>query len=159
MARKAFWQDTIIDEATPSTAQDITSLMGPMTQQDRRDITLVRTIISLDLVPPTAVSDGFMIHAMGIGVVSQEAFAATVVPDPNVQEDRPARGWVWRDQRTVVGAASMASYSPTHVMADIRGSRKLDDGELVLIMNANTIDGTAFIVKTSGLIRVVFLHA
>ena len=124
---------------------------------ESRGLTATRMIMSMSLIPPTAVSDGFMNMHIGVGVVGQDAFAAAAVPDADVAADRPPRGWLYRDQRVVAGAAGMSSHAPVHVMADVRGSRRVDDGELILIMDSVAIDGTAFAVRAVGLVRVVFL--
>ena len=132
--------------------------MGALDGAAREGLTVVRTIVSLSMVPPFAASDGNMQSDIGIGVVSQEGFVSSVVPDPNVALDRPPRGWVYRDHRVVVGAASMVTYTALYVMADIRGARKVDNGELVFIQTADDLDGTTFSVRTVGLIRCVFLY-
>ena len=157
MVRKASWFDTIPAVAPASGAQSIISLMGGVLPLDSRGYTLTRTIVDVNLAPPTAVSDGQQIVSMGIGLVSQEAFVAGVVPDPNVALDRPARGWVWRTQVIVAGAASMVSHVPWTIRADLRGMRRVDDGELVLIVNNDALDGTSFAVFVRGIVRCAFL--
>ena len=82
---------------------------------------------------------------------------AQVVPDPNVGAERPARGWVWRTQVIVAGAASMVFHVPWTIRADLRSMRKVDDGELVLIINNEALDGTAFAVFVRGVVRCAFL--
>ena len=158
MARRALWTDTLVAETGAAGSQDVVSLMGPLDGAARQGLTVVRTIISLQFIPPAAVSDGHMHINMGIGVVSQEGFVSSVVPDPNVATDRPPRGWLWRDHRVVAGAAAMVSYSVATLSSDVRGARKVDDGELVLVLNVDDIDGTTFAVSTFGLIRCVLLY-
>ena len=158
MARRALWADTIVSLSTAAAGQDVVSLMGGLAPVDTAGLTVVRTILSVTLVAPSSVSDGVMQVSVGVGVVAQEAFIAGVVPDPDVVLDRPARGWLYRDLRVVVGAASMAPYDPVHIMADVRGARKIDNGELVFIVDVTDVDGTTFSVRTLGLIRCVFLH-
>ena len=157
MARRAVWIDTRVATSTGSAAQEILSLMVSATGLASQGLTLTRTIVSMSFFAPTAVSDGIATVDMGIGVVSREAFVASVVPDPDLATDRPPRGWVYRDQRTVLAAASMSTGLAVHVMADVRGARRVDDGELVLILDVNAVDGTAFDIVTRGLIRCVFL--
>ena len=158
MARRAVWTDTRLSETTPSANQDVVSLMGTLDGAAREGLTVVRTIISIDLVPPTAVSDGQTICDMGIGVVSQEGFVSSVVPDPNIAGDRPPRGWLWRDARVVRAAATKTDSPATHIMADVRGARKVDNGELVFIINQTVIDGMSFDIFSRGIIRCVFFY-
>ena len=58
MARKATWLDTIPAVAPASGSQSIVSLMGSVTNLDSRGWTLTRTIVDINLAPPTVVSDG-----------------------------------------------------------------------------------------------------
>ncbi len=158
MARKAQWVDTLVGALTADGGQTITSLLGGMGTVDSRGLTLARTIVSFSVHGPAAVaSDAFQIASLGIGVVSQEGFAANVVPDPNLASDRPPRGWVWRDRLSVPGAASQSSTGVQRVKADVRGMRKVDDGELVLITNNDNLDGVPFSLHIRGIIRCVFL--
>ena len=158
MARKAQWIDTNVDETIGAGGQETQSLMGSFSVAEASGFTAVRTIIELTFLPPTAVSDGYQSCEFGIGVMSQEAVVGGVFPDPDTPTDRPARGWLYRGAVAVAGAASMSSHAPVHVSKDIRGSRKVDNGELMAIFDNNVIDGTFFSITVVGLIRVVFLY-
>ena len=157
MARRADWQDTFIGLDVASGAQSITSLMGNQAAPDQRGVTVVRSIFRFHLIPPTAASDGYTAITCGIGVVSQEGFAAGVVPDPQVMTDRPPRGWLFREMAVVTAAASMVTGRSQEMMGDLRGKRKVDNGELVVIFNSDHIGGTAFTVTLRGIVRTVFL--
>ena len=157
MARRADWADSEVNSVVASGAQLVGSLMGGISTEGSRGMTVVRTILTLSIIPPVAVSDGHQRMSMGIGVISQEGFGAGVVPDANSVLDRPPRGWLWREQLVCVGAASMVSHAPAVFRADIRGKRKVDNGELVIIIDNDPIDGTAFGVRVVGMIRIVFL--
>jgi len=157
MARKAQWIDTLALSNIVDGGQALTSMMGGMGTVDSRGLTTSRIIVDLSLSAPVAVSDGLQTVSLGIAVVSQEAFNASVVPDPNLGADRPPRGWLWRTQVVVAGAASMSSAQPLRLMADIRGMRKVDDGELILITNNDSNDGTTFTVRLRGILRTIFL--
>ncbi len=157
MARKAQWVDTLMDAPVTTGGQLAFTLMGGMAPVDSRGLTATRTIVGLSLVPPTAVSDGVQIVSLGIGVFSQEAFVAGIFPDPNDSNDRPPRGWLWRDRIAVPGAASMVGGQLIRLSSDVRGMRKVDDGELALIVNNDAGDGTTFSVQVIGIVRIVFL--
>jgi len=157
MARTAQWVDTLVDFSVVSAGQGSASLMGGMTIIQSRGLTATRVILALNLIPPTSVSDGYQNVDFGIGVVAQEAFGSNILPDSDEATNRSPRGWLYRSQRVVAGAASMVSHAPVFVGADVRGKRKVDDGELLFIVDSNPIDGTAFTVQCVGLVRVVFL--
>jgi len=158
MARRALWVDTIFNSSVASAGQVRQSLMGGLSQIDSAGMTVVRTILNVTFLPPVAVSDGYQRVNFGIGVIDQNALAANAVPDPNAQADRPPRGWIIRGQRIILGAAAMVSGTPMFVMEDVRGSRKIDDGELTFIVDNDAQGGSAFTVTAVGLIRCVFLH-
>ena len=157
MARKATWIDTIVSFTVANGAQQLVSLMGGMTPVDSRGFTLTRTIIEVSFAPPTAVSDGYQVASYGVGLVSQEAFVAGVVPDPDQAADRPARGWVYRGSMLVAGAANMTSHVPARLEKDIRSQRRVDDGEMIFIMNNGSADGTTFTMTVQGLVRTAYL--
>ena len=95
-------------------------------------LTLVRTLIQLYVMPDDIVTevDGRQKVAIGIQTVSQEAFAAAVVPDPETVDDYPERGWVYRTH--VPTSVSLLTILPaTEIKADIRSQRKIDDSELI----------------------------
>ena len=95
MARRALWTDTRVSEAIVNAGQARVSLMSDLDSRDSEGMTAVRTILELSVTPPPAVSDGYMRLDLGVGVVSQEAFLAGIVPDPDVVLDRPPRGWLY----------------------------------------------------------------
>lgn len=157
MARRTFWIDTRISQTVASGAQQRDSLMGSLVPAETLGMTTVRQIVDLSMVPPTAASDGQQSMFFAIGVVSQEAFISGTLPDPDSAADRPPRGWLYRGARIIRAAAAMTTSSPVHVFADMRGSRRVDDGELLMIFNNNALDGTAFSVLVEGMVRTVFL--
>ena len=157
MARATDWIDTLIDTSVAGGAQSLTSLMTGVVPVNVRRQTLIRTILMLELFSATiAGAWGTEVLDIGIGITSQEAFAASVVADPNVANDQPSRGWIYRTRRVVAqnGIGGSVIYT---LHADIRASRKLDDGECFIVMNATDNRGTAFSVVVVGLIRQLWL--
>ncbi len=157
-ARRATdWIDTVFRSDTASGAQSLFSLMTGVAPVNVRRQTLVRTLITMDLFSTTVAGAwGTQSVDIGIGITSQEAFAAGVVADPNVSGDQPSRGWIYRTRR-MVAQNSIGSPVLFHLNADIRASRKLDDGECYFVLN-NTVDlGTAFTVGVGGIIRQLWL--
>jgi len=158
MARRASdWIDTLVNINTASGAQSLLSLMTGVAPVNVRRQTLVRTLLTLGIFS-TTVAGAWGVQAVdiGIGITSQEAFAAGVVADPNTANDQPSRGWVYRTRR-VPSQNGDATGIVTELHADIRASRKLDDGECFLVINNGTLIGTAFAVTITGIIRQLWL--
>ena len=121
-----------------------------------RGMTLIRTIISVSAFSTTVAGAwGVQTVDIGIGVASQEAFAALVLPDPSSPVDKPPRGWIWKTNRIVSqnGAGGQVAY---FIEADIRGARKVENGEVYVIVDNNFVTGTSFTVTLRGLIRTLY---
>jgi len=155
--RATDWIDTLVVAQVATGAQTLQSLMTGVAPVNVRRQTLVRTILELDLYSETVAGVwGTQIIDLGIGITSQEAFAAGVVADPVTANDQPSRGWIFRARRVVAqNAAGGPVVHPLRI--DIRASRKLDDGECFLVINNTTDLGTAFTVRAAGLIRQLWL--
>ena len=147
-------------ETTANASQDDKDLMATPSQFDKYGLTLVRTIAHIFCRPetPSAVV-GLQAVDFGIAVIEQDAYAALALPDLNFGDDQPGRGWVWRhrmwiEDHTSSGAVPQAQ----RVSVDLKSKRKINDMELVFIINNNSVTGTAFSSRTEGLIRQVFLR-
>ena len=155
------WIDTIIDEDVPSVGQNRVSLMtGVSSVQTRFDrMTLTRTIVGIDIAYTVHDSgEGSQQMSLGIGVASQEAFAAGTLPDPNSATDFPTRGWVWRAMYRVYGfAADQPAVFNARVDKDVKAQRKLENGEAYIVINNDPIEGVAGVVRVIGLIRQLWL--
>jgi len=161
MPRNPFWEDTFINEDTPSGADDLQTLVGGLSEDERRGMTVVRTLIDLWLTPTISSGVvGSMTMNLGIGVCNAQAFAAgsASLPSPSINSERPPRGWIWRAGIAIMDDATTV---PTHsrVTADVRSKRKVDAGVLYIHMDAILRTGTPFNVKTTGLIRTLYLMA
>jgi len=155
MPRPTDWIDTRLGFNTTSGAQEIQSLMGTLLPQEFRGATLIRTIISMSMYSTTTAGVwGTQEYDMAIGIASQEAFTAGVVPDPNSPTEKPARGWLWKSHRVIEQNGS-GGRVVVHVAADIRGARKIENGEIYLVVNNAALDGTPFTVRGRGLIRLL----
>ncbi len=157
MARTPFWGDALIGSSLGSGAQLVIDLLGNLSEDERRGITVVRQIIGLWMTPiPTSGVVGSMFVDVGIGVASEDAIIAGAVPDPNIGQDRPARGWLFRDRVVVVDDADNVVF-PTVIKEDSKSKRRVDSGELFLVMNNTLNSGTGFTVRVAGLIRTLYL--
>jgi len=155
--RASDWIDTLVRLDTATGAQSLLSLMTGVAPVNVRRQTLVRTLISLYLYSETVAGVwGTQIADVGIGITSQEAFAANVVSDPNSAGDQPSRGWIYRTRVLVEQNGPNAPIAKM-LQADIRAARKLDDGECFLVVNNGGDSGTAFTVIATGIVRQLWL--
>ena len=156
MPRPTDWIDTSVGVSIGNGAQGNVSLMTGVAPVNMRGMTLIRTIISLSMFSTeVAGAWGVQVISIGIGVASQEAFAAGVLPDPTTPGDKPPRGWVYRTQQSIwqngAGAPVVAQ-----INADIRGARKIENGELYIICDNNSVAGTTFGMRLQGLVRTLY---
>ncbi len=154
--RKTQWVDSLQSFALATGGKQETSLLSDLIPQDTQGMTLVRTIIRLFTFPgESSGALGAQAIDLGIGVADQEAFAAAVLPDPEVAGDEPALGWVWRD-RLVSIIPSDGDVISHMLQADIKSQRKIDDGELYFSASSTSILGTSHTLQLAGLIRCLF---
>jgi len=153
MPRQTDWVDTIFNATVLTGGQELFSLATGLAPLNLRGSTLIRTIVRLSL-SSSSVSGAWGIQQahFAIGITSQEAFAAGVVPDPATALDKPPRGWIYRSAEGV--AQNGEGTGVIHqVNADIRGARKIENGELFFVLDNVAIDGTTFTMNVVGLIR------
>ncbi len=155
------WIDTIIDSDVANSAQVLRTLMTGVTAVETRlaSMTLLRTIVGVNI--------GYSVHdsgegsqrvALGIGITSQESFAAGTVSDPSNDQEFPVRGWVWRYNCRVFGfAADQPAVFTQRIDVDLRGQRKLENGECFLAADNNAVEGTAATIRVTGLVRQLWL--
>ena len=156
MPRMTDWIDTSVGFTIATSAQTSLSLMTGVAPVNMRGMTLIRTILTLDCFSvTTAGAWGVQILSIGIGVASQEAFAAGVFPDPNTMTDKPPRGWVYRTSRCVAQNGASAPVI-MEIRADIRGARKIENGELYIVVDNDPIVGTTFTARVQGLARTLY---
>ena len=122
-------------------------------------MTLMRTIIGIDIAHLVHDSgEGSQDVTLGIGVTSQEAFAAGILPDPNQETEHPTRGWVWRYRcRTYGFAADQAAVYNHRVDKDVRSRRKLENGECYINIFNTADQGSTGTINVIGLIRQLWL--
>ena len=156
MARPTDWIDTRVNLEVPAANAASMSLMTGVAPVNMRGMTVIRTIIRVGLWSNTVAGAwGVQVLDMAIGIASQEAFAAGVLPDPSIATDKPARGWMWRTTQMVSqnGAGAPVVFT---VEADIRGARKVENGEVYLVADNEIGTGTTFQVNIKGLIRQLY---
>ncbi len=155
------WIDTRIGATVVIGTQRLDSLMtGVSATQTRFDrMTLLRTIIGIDFGRLTHDSgEGSEVVAVGIGIASQEAFAAGNVSDPNIATDFPTRGWVWRAAYRIYGfAADQPAVFNRRVDLDLRAQRKLENGEAFIVTDLFAVEGANSGMRMEGLVRQLWL--
>ena len=151
------WVDTLLAFTTADGAQTIISLLSTMDPDERRGATVTRIIGCLTVLSAVeGVVNGGMNVDYGIGVASQEAFSTGAVSDPTDPAAAPLRGWLYCC-RQATSSFTETGHADSEVrwMFDVRSQRKLDTGELFMVIEPNDFRGTAFSISTLGSIRVL----
>ena len=155
MPRPTIWIDSRIGIAPTSGGSANSSLFGALSPTELTRSTITRMLIRLEFVSETVAGAwGVQLADVGIGITSQEAFAASTLPDPSVAGDKPSRGWLYRNQ-IMVSQNGISTDMKTTVVADIRSQRKVDDGELFIIVDSTALLGTSFTMQMRGMIRTL----
>ncbi len=158
---KTFWSDTLLKDDVAITNFATRSLLSDMDKSEQRvsRITLLRTIVGFDVAASVHDSgEGSSTMDIGIGIASQEAFAAGNLPDPNTATDYPLRGWVFRARGRVFHFASTSPQVFTwRVDRDIRSRRVLDNGEPYIKFQHTLNEGAQGVLRITGLVRCLWL--
>ena len=119
--------------------------------------TVVRIVghLGITLSDPADTTVGISQLDLAIGVSAVEAFNASTVPDPNVEADVPARGWLWRERLWLSHNATVQH--PMEVRFDLRAMRKVDRGVLYLVSQSANTFGTYGGITLMGLVRSLIL--
>ena len=160
---RTIWSDTLMSNDIASGGTLHLQLTAGFSADETRlaSMTLMRTIIGMDV--GHAVHDsgqGSQLIDVGIGVTSQEAFAAGVasLPDPNTFDDFPTRGWVFRARGRVFGfAADQPAVYSWRIDRDVRSRRKLENGVAYIVFANSASEGSTGAVRVTGLIRQLYL--
>ncbi len=159
--RPRTWSDVRIAQSTAAGGSNSTVDLG--IQVNDRDVrTAVRIILDLCIFPDdrNAAVDGVAQIEVGIGVASEEAFVANVVPDPRSQAEYPALGWLYMTSKCLIfnnSSGTIEEWVFPEWHADIRANRKVDKGRLYLTWDNTTVDGAGFTVTMVGRARTLFL--
>ena len=125
-------------------------LVEDVADPEKRGCTLVRMILGFDLLPavPLVVS-GVMRATVGIGLASDDAFAAAALPEVDDQTDYPQGGWLFRGSWTVRDEAAI-SVPFVRVDRDVRAMRKIDRSSVYIRIATSLVEGSAFSVIANG---------
>ena len=158
--RHYFWVDTNHALQVASGGKSETSLMtGISSTESRMGMTLIRLLLCWDLSHLLHDSgEGTQRPAIGIGIASQEAFAAGTLPEPEDDTEFPMGGWLFKCSFRTYGFAADAPAAYSRVIErDLRAKRKLNNGELFLTLTNVPDGGTAGTVTLIGITRALWL--
>ena len=159
--RRRAWCDVLINRATSSGTQDTPiDLLVDFPATDVKTVTRLIGDIAFFPDDRNAAIDGVMQIDLGIGVGSQEAFTALVVPDPNVQAEYPTIGWLYITTRVVIfnnSSGTTERLIVPEIHFDVGANRKVDKGILYLVWNNTVADATGFTVRAVGRVRSLCL--
>ena len=156
--RGTAWEDHFVTIEIANGGSINEDLLTNTTDSERRGYTLVRQILRLDLVAdvPGGVS-GKQQVSLGIGLASDDAFAAGALPEPEAGVDFPVTGWLWRSQYIVIDELLINGLvAPIRIDEDLHAARKLDRSTLYIRAHSTVEQGTAFQVALTGLIRSLY---
>ncbi len=162
MANRTLWIDFVLSVTDIVTGgQFAVDLTTDFTSEQTRlsQLTLLRTVVGLDLAYTVHDSgEGSQTVGLGLGIESQEAFAAGTHPDPLIRGDFPTRGWIYRGVWRVFGfAAGSADVSVRRVELDLRSRRKLENGLSFLVVDNTANEGATGTVRLTGLVRQLWM--
>ena len=158
--RLTAWDDQVMVAGFTATSGggNAVLLAENVSDPEKRGCTVVRLLARLTLAPatPGAVS-GVQTLAMGILTMSDDAYTASAFADPEQDADYPVGGWLYRDVVTVRDetlASGIVAFP--EVVLDLRAQRKLDRSTLAFRVFNSALEGTAFTVRITGIIRVLY---
>jgi len=161
MPGRVVWIDSVVDSSISSGGVINVDLTVDYSNEQTRayQMTLMRTIVRLDLAAVVHdAGEGSQKMGMGFGIISQEAFGAGVLPDPQTQGDFPPRGWIYRGiWRTYSFQAGVADVHVRPVDLDLRSRRKLENGLCFMIVDNLPVEGTATSMRVTGIVRQLWL--
>jgi len=163
MARENVWFDTVLnDTSLAASAQEQVQLLPPNFDQfeQYKGMTLIRVLGKITITPVTPSGAlGTQLVSAGIGIIGVEALTAggAAVPSPEVADERPSTGWMWREQIVSQDAAGdPASMTWPQFDFDIRTGRKLMYGIPTWVISNFDVVGTSFAVRYVGIVRALF---
>ena len=161
--RRSLWVDTVLTLNVGTGTTVYQDLMGTLLENETRlsRLTLVRTIVGVDIALTVHdAGEGSQLGAMGILGISREAALAGVasLPHPQIAADFPTLPWVIRTRHRVFGfAADQPMAHHQRIDLDIRAQRKVDNGEIGLVVANDAFEGVATAISFTGIIRCLFL--
>ena len=153
--RNLNWEDTFVNDDTAVGSQSIVKLMPLLSSDEIRGHTITRMIAEISLYSTSiAGAYGAVLADLAIGVGSEESVNAGIIPDPDVADDEPMTGWLWRT-RCVVAQNGTGMDPVKRCLFDVRSQRKMDGARAYLAINVTANLGTSFTVRMDGIVRTL----
>jgi len=127
-----------------STTAAILGSGAVLATESKVTILRVRGMITVRLITATSIGDGFH-FAIGLGIVSSDAFGVGVTAVPNPIADAQWDGWMWHqfgDVHQITGAEADGSNAVSNIMripVDTKAMRKFGDNE-TLMFNMEVVE-------------------
>ena len=158
-ARRTAWDDELVNTVVVNGGTTVAiRLMNNVADAEKRGCTVVRMIMGVDLLaePPGVVSSTQR-FTMGVGMISDDAFAGSVFPDPDTDSDFPVNGWMHRSVHSIRDELLATGVIATvRVDRDIRSQRKVERSTLALFVQNTNTEGAGNSIRITGLVRVLY---
>jgi len=154
------WVDTLPNMTIAAGTQINIDLLDTLAQSRVDRMTLLRTVIGLDIARLTHDSgEGSQQVFIGIGQVADTIpLGGADMPDPFVMTEFPSRGWLWRAAYRVYGfAADQPAVFNARIDLDLRAKRKLENGRMVMMARNTPFEGVDTVVTVSGVVRQLWM--
>ena len=150
--RPVQWFDEIVTEILGSSDQQVDELSVDIRDEDKKGMTIVRTIVSLGANLTAAGSGGQL--SVGLAMVNDDALAALTLPDADTI-DEP--GWLYRGVKSVFTSVLNDHSQETRFDLDLKSRRKFTgtDQNLCLILDTGTISGGS--INVNGRVRFLVM--
>ena len=157
--RRRLWETLGHAATIANGAQTFVDLLQNIPDTEQMGLTVTRLLFDMWFTPDVGTgADGAQMVDVGIGLVSEEAFNAGILPDPNQNADQPVTGWLFKARTVVQVMVSPDAVLGGHMQVDLRAQRKMGQrAKLVLIMNNTAVVSTSFNVRNTGMTRVLCL--
>ncbi len=159
--RRRTWADRTLDILITSGGQTIPiDMLVDLPDTDVKTVTRVIGKLTITYADPDAAVTSIQRIDAGIGVAAREAFTAGIVPDPAVQADYPALGWIWVGTMTAMKVNQSGTTEAFHVPEErfnVGAQRKVDKGVLYFVADSTLITATGASVRVTGRLRTLVL--
>ena len=155
--RRQWW--TTNHNAGLAVGESFVDLLQNLPETEQMGCTVTRIIMDMWYSPGFGVtSDSGMLIDIGIGIISEESFDASVMPDPGSNAEEPVTGWMYKARSVSRVDVTRGDILHGHLAADLRAQRKMGNrAKLTLITEIAGQEGATFTVRQTGLVRVLCL--
>ena len=155
------WADKLLNFSTASGTEDNFDLTAEFTANETAGLTVVRMILCYTIRANNPGGEsGNQLVDVGVGVFEAEAFAAGVLPDVDSEADYPRGGWLYRCRHNVQNELdATGTVVWQEVNKDIHSQRRLGGPDIALgfLFKNSANEGTAFTLRTVGIVRTLYL--